>query len=202
MYDKDTLKGMSMSQIIDAYNELATRASKPTVTEFKSLNFARQQLSELETKMNTEAPFEADAPAATTAATGETTAAAPVKVKSADAAKYDSTGKRGPNQGVGAHAKALLLTGATNDVVLASVQATFPNAKTSKGCIAFYRAALQRDGKLGKGGVVIAQNPADMIAAAEATIAKAQEAIAAARALAETQAAEAAAKAAEVPATV
>lgn len=195
-----------MSQIIDAYNELATRASKPTVTEFKSLNFARQQLSELETKMTTDdnaVPFDANAPATTTAATGETTAAAPVKIKSADAAKYDSTGKRGPNQGVGAHAKALLLTGATNDVVLASVQATFPNAKTSKGCIAFYRAALQRDGKLGKGGVVIAQNPADMIAAAEATIAKANEAIAAARALAETQAAEAAAKAAdETPATV
>jgi len=191
MLDKNTLKGMSMSQIIDAYNELATKAGKPAVTEFKSLNFARTSLSELEAKMNDtttqDAPFEADAPADATAAPTDAPAA-PTKVKSADAAKYDSTGKRGPNQGVGAHAKALLLTGATNDVVLASVQATFPDAKTSKGCIAFYRAALQRDGKLGKGGVVIAQNPADIIAAAQAAIAKAREAIVAAEALAVKQA--------------
>ena len=58
-----------------------------------------------------------------------------------DNSKYASTDKRGPNQGVGAFCKELIVEGKTNAEVLAAVAEKFPTAKTSKGCVAYYRTS-------------------------------------------------------------
>jgi len=178
MRNKQELKAMSMSEIIEAYNTLSTTP----VTEFKSLSFARDELHSLEKKLET----------ATDVGTpvGDDSVPAVVTHKIAgDNSKYDSREKRGPNQGVGAYAKGLLLEGNGNADVLRMVMERFPVAKTSKGCIAFYRTALQRDGKLGKNGQAIAQNPDDIIAKAQAAIDAANAAIASAHAQKEAAAA-------------
>lgn len=55
---------------------------------------------------------------------------------------------RGPNQGVGAFAKDLLLAGKPTKEVLAAVHEKFPDAKTTASCIAYYKNALVKAGKL------------------------------------------------------
>jgi hypothetical protein len=159
------LKKMSMSELIAMYNE---RTTGDKVTEFKNLAAARAAVTSLENQMSdTENPLGPDA--------------TPITEKSAaDKAKYSSTGKRGPNQGVGAFAKELISAGGSNADVLAAVKAKFPDAKTTTGCIAFYRTALNK-------------GPAKASATPEALRAKAQELLAAA----EKAEQEAAAKAAE-----
>jgi hypothetical protein len=162
------LKGKSMSELIAMYNELASAHGKPAVTEFKNLAAARSAIQHLETPtMDTEA----------TPSTGT----------EGDKAKYNSTGKRGPNQGIGLFAKELITAGQANKEVLEAVLAKFPEAKTTMGCIAYYRTALKGGGTGRKG-----PNP-------EALEAKAQELLAKAAAAREAQAAAEAAKA-EAPA--
>lgn len=162
MTPANTLKSMSMSQVIEAYNALATANGKTTVTEFKSLSFARSELNNLEQQVENQASQTTDTGAAV-AGTAEGTV---VHAAAGDASKYDSRDKRGPNQGVGAFAKEQLMLGKNNSDTLAAVMQKFPAAKTSKGCIAFYRTALQRDGKLAKGGGVIPADPVSMEAKA------------------------------------
>lgn len=170
MTPANTLKAMSMSDIITAYNALATANGKSPVTEFKSLSFARSEFANLEKLVETPTQEAPTTEAGTAPADGTVKHASGV----AGAAKYNSTDKRGPNQGVGAFAKELLMEGKPNKEVLEAVLAKFPAAKTSGGCIAYYRTALQRDGKLAKGGGVIPQDPAAMEAAADKAIAEAQ----------------------------
>ena len=147
------LKKMSMSELIAMYNE---RTTGDKVTEFKNLAAARAAVQSLENQMSA------------TEILGE--GATPIVEKTAaDKAKYSSTGKRGPNQGVGAYAKELIASGGGNADVLAAVKARFPDAKTTTGCIAFYRTALNK-------------GPAKASASPEALRAKAAELMAAAEA--------------------
>lgn len=50
--------------------------------------------------------------------------------------------------GVGAFAKGLLVDGVSNKDTLEAVLAKFPEAKTTSGCIAYYRTKLIKEGKL------------------------------------------------------
>lgn len=187
------LKKLGMTELIAYHNELASFLGVATETSFKSLGAARTAIINLESKklaMNTEttvesteSPIEGSAPVAAVTAT--------TSLISNSDQKYNSTGKRGPNQGVGAFAKELIVAGKSNAEALALVLAKFPNAKTTTGCIAFYRTALSKT----PGGV----DPAKLMADAQKLIDQAK-AIQAARDAKAAADAEAAAKAAEVAA--
>jgi hypothetical protein len=116
------LEEMTMEEVINHHNEIATELGKPTVDSFKSLKAARAAVEKL------------------------TKPAAAPKAKK-EPADPEVTG-RGPVQGVGAFAKTLLLEGLTNKEVLDKTLEQFPNAKTSISCISYYRSKLVADGKL------------------------------------------------------
>ena len=175
-------KGMSMSQLIEAYNVLATEKGVPHETEFKNLAAARAAITSLESKMTDETTAVDADPAAATATEGTDGA-----VSNTDS-KYSTVGKRGPTQGVGEFAKQLLAGGMPTGDVLTKVREQFPTAKTSASCIAYYKAALKNP-NLGKRKGGVSTDPA-------ALRAKAAELMAAAQA-AEAANAEAAVKAAE-----
>ena len=175
------LSGKSMSELIALHNELASKLRVNPVTEFKNLKAARTAVTDLENKMNQ--TVETDAGAA--AVEGVTTHV----LKDDNTQKYNSSGKRGPNQGVGSFAKELIVAGLSNADVLTKVMTKFPNAKTSKGCIAFYRTALSKAGK------ETGPTPEQLRKQAEELIAKAASVEAAQAAAAEALAADEAAKA-------
>jgi hypothetical protein len=173
------LKKLSMSELIAKHNELASALRLNPVTEFKNLNAARNAVESLEKKMsNTDVNTVMDG--ATPIVEG---AAAPEK-SAADITKYNSTDKRGPNQGVGAFAKEQLVAGKNNADTLAAVIEKFSTAKTTLGCIAYYRTALSK----GKPKV----DPASLRTKALELIAQAEAAEKAAAAAAAAAAAEAA----------
>ena len=187
------LLSKSMSELIALHNELATSLRVNPVTEFKNLKAARAAVNELETKMNqnTEPTTEtSDAGAAVVEGVVTHT------IKDGDSQKYNSSGKRGPNQGVGAFSKELIVAGLSNADVLAKVLEKFPDAKTSKGCIAFYRTALTKAGK------DAGPTPEALRKQAEELIAKAASVEAAQAAAAEALAATEAAKATDFDAAV
>ena len=153
------LKKMSMSELIAKHNELNPAAP---VTEFKNLAAARAAVAALENPGA--APTTGAAPAPTTG----------------DTQKYNSSGKRGPTQGVGAFAKEQIALGKTNAEVLEAVKAQFPTAKTTTSCIAYYRTAMKKG--------VAGPTPEELEAKAAALVAQAQAAREAAAAkAAETQ---------------
>ena len=115
------LKKMTMSELIAKHNELNPSAP---VTEFKNLAAARAAVAALENP--SEASTETAVPA-----TGDTQ-------------KYNSSGKRGPTQGVGSFAKEQIALGKTNAEVLEAVKTQFPTAKTTTSCIAYYRTAMKK----------------------------------------------------------
>jgi hypothetical protein len=51
-------------------------------------------------------------------------------------------------QGIGAFCKEQLMTGKTNQEVFGLVKQQFPNASTTIGCVAWYRAAMKKAGQL------------------------------------------------------
>jgi hypothetical protein len=179
------LNGKSMSELIALHNELAEKLGVSTETEFKNLKAARSAVATLESKMEqaTNPATEADGAAAGAAAVEGVTKHV---LADSDKQKYNSSGKRGPNQGVGAFSKELILAGLSNADVLTQVIAKFPDAKTSKGCIAFYRTALSKSGKeTGPTPEQLrkqAQDLLDKATATEAAQAAAAEALAAAEA--------------------
>ena len=124
----DTSK-LGMTALIALYNEKAAALGKEAATEFKTTKAAREAIAAL------------DAPAETEES------GAPVLIPAGDNSKYASTDKRGPNQGVGAFCKQLIVEGKTNAEVLVAVAVKFPTAKTSKGCVAYYRTALSNAAK-------------------------------------------------------
>lgn len=139
------LKKMTMSELIVKHNEL--NPASP-VTEFKNLAAARKAVEALENPGAT--PAEGEAPA-----TGDTQ-------------KYNSSGKRGPTQGVGAFAKEQIAAGKNNAEVLEAVKAQFPTAKTTTSCIAYYRTAMKKG--------VAGPTPEELEAKAVALVAQAQAA--------------------------
>jgi len=88
--------------------------------------------------------------------------------------KYNSSGKRGPNQGIGAFAKEQIVQGKTNQEVLNMINEQFPTARTSMSCIAYYRNAIKK-GNGGGGGGKTSGDPAALRAKAAELIAKAEE---------------------------
>jgi len=163
------LKKLSMSELIARYNAIAASRGIATVTEFKNLAAARAAVTQLEegkTMTETAAPVEGSE--------------APVS----NATKYSSAGKRGPNQGVGEFAKGMIRDGSDNKTVLDAVKEKFPGAKTTMGCIAYYRAAVKNPNMGKKGG-----KSADALRAdAAAILAKAEAIEAAAKAKASAEA--------------
>ena len=161
------LKKLSMSELIVMHNTLADTLGVAQETSFKNLAAARDAVANLEKKMENTAHAhdrsgddrradEMPSDPAGSVGTVHTTV---------DKSKYNSSGKRGPTQGVGEFAKSLIVQGLDNAAVLAAVMEKFPSAKTSKGCIAFYRTALS------KGPAVV--DPAALRAQAQALLDKA-----------------------------
>ena len=179
------LSGKSMSELIALHNELASKLRVNPVTEFKNLKAARTAVTELENKMNQAVETTETTDAGAAAVEGVTKHV----LKGDDAQKYNSSGKRGPNQGVGSFAKELIVAGLSNADVLTKVMTKFPNAKTSKGCIAFYRTALSKAGK------ETGPTPEQLRKQAEELIAKAASVETAQKAAAEALATDEAAKA-------
>ena len=123
----------TMSEIIAAYNLLAAEQGKEEVSSFKNLQAARAALKSLESKpMNDQ----------TESAEVETSGAPGLDTPANGGPKYNSSGKRGPTQGIGAFCKGLIVEGKTNAEILAAVAETFPTAKTTANCVAYYRAKL------------------------------------------------------------
>lgn len=115
------LEELTMEELVEHHNEVATGLGKPTVESFKSLKAGRAAIEKL-TK--------------------------PVAQKEPKAPVDPEALGRGPVQGVGAFAKALLLEGMSNKEVLVKTLEQFPTAKTTVACIAYYRNKLVADGKL------------------------------------------------------
>lgn len=115
------LEEMTMEELVEHHNELATGLNKPTVESFKSLKAARAAIEKLNKPVAQKEPK---------------TPVDPEKLG------------RGPVQGVGAFAKQLLLEGLTNKEALEKTLEQFPNAKTTVACIAYYRNKLVAEGKL------------------------------------------------------
>ena len=126
----------TMSEIIAAYNALAVEQGKDEVSSFKNLAAARAALKSLESKptMNDEVQTEEV----------ETSGAPGLDTPSNGGAKYNSSGKRGPTQGIGAFCKGLIAEGKTNVEILAAVAEQFPTAKTTANCVAYYRAKMAK----------------------------------------------------------
>lgn len=178
-------KKLSMSELIILHNELADKLGAAQEASFKSPAAARAAIIVLETKLENlmnENPTDAAVPSEVqTETTGAETevlevpadadAAPETPAEVADNSKYNSSGKRGPNQGVGAFAKALIAKGQDNATVLAAVKEQFPDAKTTTGCIAFYRNALAK-GPVAKNSAVLREKAAALIAEADAIDAK------------------------------
>ena len=112
------MEEMTMDEIIAEHNKLATELGRPTVGTFKSLKAARAALVKLQT---------------------------PAEPKAATNTGSDT---RGPVQGIGVFAKALICEGKSNKEVLEAVLETYPSAKTTTSCIAYYRSKLVLAGKL------------------------------------------------------
>ncbi len=128
-----------MSEIIAAYNSLAAEQGKEEVTSFKNLAAARAALKTLEsTPMTDETPEIVDAVEVTDATEQDV-----IPAGNKGGPKYNSAGKRGPTQGVGAFCKELIAEGKTNAEILEAVAEQFPTAKTSKNCVAYYRAKMK-----------------------------------------------------------
>ena len=138
---------MSMSELVSAIAVQAERTGLEAKAEFKSKTAAKHYLDELTAKPDAGAPFEGGTEAREIIPAG-------------DNSKYATVGKRGPNQGVGAFAKDLIRAGMSNADVLASVTAQFPTAKTSKACIAYYRAKIVAEQKAAEAPAEPAAEPA------------------------------------------
>lgn len=124
-----------MSEIIAAYNTLAVEQGKEEVSSFKNLAAARAALKSLESApMNQEVD---------TVEAEETTGAPGLDTPGNSGPKYNSTGKRGPTQGIGAFCKGMIAEGKTNAEILAAVAEQFPTAKTTANCVAYYRAKMK-----------------------------------------------------------
>lgn len=115
------LNEMTMEELVEYHNEVATEMGKPTVESFKSLKAARAAVEKL---------------------------SKPVKQKEPKTPVDPEKLGRGPVQGVGAFAKQLLLEGASNKEALEKTLEQFPNAKTTVACIAYYRNKLVAAGQL------------------------------------------------------
>lgn len=121
----------SMSEIIAEYNTLAVSLGKDEVDGFKNLSAARAALEALQLDQY---PDQVDPNREVIPAGDDSEKSGP---------KYNTAGKRGPTQGVGAFCKGLIADGKTNDEILAAVAEQFPTAKTTRNCVAYYRAKLK-----------------------------------------------------------
>ncbi len=125
-----------MSEILVAYNTLAVAQGKDEVSSFKNLAAARAALKSLESKpMTNEVETQVSDEVETSGAPG-------LDTPSNSGTKYNSSAKRGPTQGIGAFCKGLIAEGKTNPEILAAVAESFPTAKTTSNCVAYYRAKM------------------------------------------------------------
>lgn len=141
-------KAKTMSEVLAAYNALALEKNREQVTSFKSLAAANAALAQLTEAGSVETTDVGTA--ATTEAGADTVAADGEKVipgldtPSNSGAKYNSSAKRGPTQGIGAFCKELIAAGKTNAEILAAVAESKPGAKTTANCVAYYRAKMAK----------------------------------------------------------
>jgi len=128
----------TMSEIVAAYNELAAAQGKDEVSSFKNLAAARAALKSLEsTPMTNEVETEVS----------EDQSEVVADTAARNGPKYNSSGKRGPTQGIGAFSKGMIAEGKTNAEILEAIAEQFPTAKTTANCIAYYRAKMAKDAK-------------------------------------------------------
>ena len=132
----------AMSEILAACNELAAAQGKDEVSSFKNLSAARAALKSLESSSMTESTESTKSTESTESIS--TTGAPGLDTPSNSGPKYNSSGKRGPTQGIGAFCKSLIAAGKTNTEILAAIAEQFPTAKTTANCVAYYRAKMAK----------------------------------------------------------
>jgi hypothetical protein len=123
----------TMSEIIETYNALAIEQGKDPVDSFKNLKAAQAALAQLQAPTDEQAEEELD----------PNREIIPADDGANSGPKYNTAGKRGPTQGIGAFCKGLITEGKTNDEILELVAVAFPTAKTTRNCVAYYRAKLK-----------------------------------------------------------
>ena len=127
-------RDMDLEQCLALAQELAANLGEPAPQSFDSLGEARMAVLQLQERVNSGGTGDEAAPAAETKDKG-------------GISKYNTAGRRGPSQGIGAYAKAKILEGLDNKAILEDILATFPGAKTSMSSISFYRNALKHPAK-------------------------------------------------------
>ena len=81
--------------------------------------------------------------------------------------------ERSPRSGIGKFAKDLIREGHTNAAVLAAVKAEYPDAKTTMGCIGYYRAKVKLEGAKVPGEPVANDEATEVVETVEAETAEA-----------------------------
>ena len=124
---------LSLTELVVAHNDIAKVLGKPPRKSFKSKTEALSALEKLDELAKTQT-------SAQEAATEKKEAAAE-KRKAARPKAEGEPKQRG--QGIGSFCKELISQGRTNAEILAAVQDKFPDAKTSAGCVAYYRNKMK-----------------------------------------------------------
>jgi hypothetical protein len=124
-------KEMSVAELVVAYNDLAKTMGKAPRKSFKSKAEGLKAIETLDAAVKKATPAQKVA---------EEKKEAVAEKRKADKPKTEAKPK---GQGVGAFCKDLIGKGRTNQEILTAVQDKFPGAKTSAGCIAYYRNKLK-----------------------------------------------------------
>lgn len=124
---------MSLTELVVAYNDLAKTLGKPPRKSFKTKAEGLSALEKLDELAKAQTP--------TQEATTEKKEVAAEKRKAARPKTEGEPKQRG--QGIGAFCKELISQGRTNAEILTAVQDKFPGAKTSAGCVAYYRNKMK-----------------------------------------------------------
>jgi len=153
---------MSFTDLLDIYTTRCEELGKEPDDSHKTKEALIEAINKLSTDEGNDTPEGGQGVGSTTEGNGD------------KQQKYNSSGKRGPNQGIGAFAKEQIALGKTNQDVLNMIADKFPSARTSMSCIAYYRNAIKKGGSAkGSGGAI--GDPAALRAKAAELLARADE---------------------------
>lgn len=132
---------LKLADIVAEYNLLAESLGKPTVKKFANRAAGEERLSALRKEV---------AKATKAAAKPKAEKAAKPKAEKADGERKTKpmTERKIPETGIGAHIVAQLRKGQGADEILSGIAKKFPDSRTTKHSVAFYRSMLRTHGEL------------------------------------------------------
>lgn len=125
---------MNVAELTVAYNDLAKTLGRPTRKNFKNKADALAAIEVLDAEAKKATP-------AQKATAGKKEDAAAKRKAANGNGEAKEKKPRGP--GIGAFCKGLISKGKTNPEILEAVAAQFPGAKTTAGCLAYYRNKMK-----------------------------------------------------------